>query len=101
MQTPEDRTHPDVSPVATRRRVRPLAVAGAVVAVAAIAGIAYAVSSTKPEVKVTELALGGGRSPCPVVQVRGHSKMQAYGPKWSLRRPAEIDPYVRAAADAA
>jgi hypothetical protein len=91
MQTPEDRAHPDVSPVATNRRARLLTAAGVVVAVAVAGGIAYVVISTKPEVKVAERALD------PQI-VRGHSKMQAHGPNWSQHRPIQIDPYVRAAA---
>lgn len=96
MQTPEDQTHPDVSPVATDRRARLLAVAGVVVAVAAVAGIVYTAHSTKPEVKVAELALTGSRSPDRLELVRGHSKMQAYGRGWSQHRPRDIDPYLRA-----
>jgi hypothetical protein len=96
MQTPEEPTHPDVTPAANKRRAHWLAAAEAVVAVAAVAGIAYyAVSSTKPGMKVPEFALTGDRSPSPLVHVQGHPKMQAYGPEWSLRRPIEIGPYFR------
>jgi hypothetical protein len=101
MQAPEDPTHPDVSPFANNRRTRLLAAAGAVVAVAAIAGIAYAVSSTRPEVEVSELALAGGRSLGSPGPVRGHLKNQACGPKWSQHRQIEIASYFRGAAHAA
>lgn len=33
--------------------------------------------------------------------VNGHTKMQAYGPKWSMHRLVSIAPYVRAAPGAA
>jgi cytochrome c-type biogenesis protein CcmE len=98
MEAPEERTHRDASPASTRRRARLLAAAGVVVAVAAAAGIAYAVRSTKPDLKVPEVALTGGRSPGRLVSVRGHSKMQAYGRNWSLHRPIDIAPHFRAAA---
>ena len=101
MQTPEDPTHPEMSP-APNRRPRLLATAGAVVAVAAVVtGIAYAVSSTKPVVKVAERTLTGARSPGRPVPVRGHCRMQAYGPHWSMHRPIEIGPHFRGAASAA
>ncbi len=98
MQTPEDQTHPDVSPAATGRRARLLAAAGVVVALAAAAGIAYAANSTKPEAKVAELALTGSASPDQLKRVRCHTKMQAYGPRWSQHRPRVVDEYVRAVA---
>jgi hypothetical protein len=97
MQTPEDRTPSDESP-GTNHRARLIAAAGAVVIVAVATGIGYAVCSTKPEVKVTEFAPTGGRSPDRLVPVRQHSKMQAYGPNWSQRRPIEIAEYFRGAA---
>lgn len=105
MQAPEDPTHPDELSAATNRRARRRAAAGSVVAVVAVAvvtGIAYAVTSTKPEVKVAELALTvGRRAPDRLVPVRGYSKMQAYGPNRSLRRPIDVGPHFRGAAQAA
>ena len=126
MQTPEDPSHPDESSVAKSGRAGLLAVAGAVVAVAVVSGIAFRVSSKMPELKMKEFAMAGvrslgspgpsrghskmqecgtnlacGQSPGPLELVRAHPKMQAYGPGWQLHRPIDIAQYVRGAADAA
>jgi hypothetical protein len=80
---PEDPFEPDVAPGATKRRTL-LFVVGGAVAIAAAAGIAYAVCSTRP-----------GAEPGQLVPVRGHSKLQAYGPDWALHRPIVVGPYFR------
>ena len=90
MHTPEDRTP-------NRRGLWPLRrAAGAVVALAVAGGIAYAVCSKRPEVKVAELSRTDGRALRQLIE--GHSKMQGNGPNWSQRRPIQIDPYFRGAA---
>ena len=53
-----------------------------------------AVALSKNEVKVTGRApSGGGWTLDHPVNVRGHTRQQAYGPGRSLRKPVQIAPY--------
>lgn len=94
MQTPGQSPHPEMPPGATQRRTRLLAAAGTAVVVSALA-VVYVVRSSGHEAKAAGGALSGLRTPVVQVQVRGHSKMQAFGPNWSLHRAIDIASYVR------
>jgi len=52
-----------------------------------------AVALSKNEVKATARPSGGGWTLDHPVNVRGHTRQQAYGPGRSLRKPVQIAPY--------
>ena len=94
MRTPAISSHPETPPAASKWRSRLVVVAGVVGVVAGIAGIVYVVA-TRPEAQMAPVARASNRTPLGVVPVRGHSKMQPYGPNHSLRKPIDVGPHIR------
>ena len=102
MHTPEDPMNAGSPQAETHRRKRLLSASRTAITVALLAGVTYvAVASRRPALNVADVTRGSAPSPDPRVLVQAHTKMQAYGPMWSLHRPRDIPSYYRTAAAAA
>ena len=99
MFTPHDPTHPKTTPVQNRRRLR---IGSALMTITVAVGVTYILCSSKqPALSVPNLVQLGSKSGGERQLVRPHTKMQAYGPNWSLLRERMINEYTRRVASAA